>query len=243
MFANNLLTIYADKNIASSWINYTFFGGFIGLLTGVVLIKPLSYGIGLVKPLADILQKLFSFIEEGEIEFLLMIAMPILSPILGIGIGVSLFQSMLLRQLGINIARNWTILTSISHFLPTFLYSILFHVPTALTFASQNPNILQLKKNLKRIENILIFIIWGSLIGLVQWTLIKEYINNSILWFLVTALSLSVGICISSFICLLIIIILGRRNVMLLFYSIGLIALIPYGFLTGKLLELSLKYK
>jgi hypothetical protein len=107
MFANSLLTIYADKNITSSWITYTFFGGFIGLFTGVILIKPLSYGIGVVKPLADILKKLFSFIEEGEIEFLLMIAMPILSPILGIGIGVSLFQSMLLRQLGINIARHW----------------------------------------------------------------------------------------------------------------------------------------
>lgn len=242
MFINTLLTLTTDQNIASSWIGFTFLGGLIGLFIGIVLIRPLSYGIALLKPLAYILQKSLNFIEEGEFEFLLMIAMPILSPILGIGVGVSVSQSIFFSQIGITTATSWIIFTGFAHFIPTFLYSILFHVPTALSFASQSPNILKIKEIIKRTEAILIFVIWGSLIGLAQWILVREHFSHSNLWFFLSASGISVGIFIGNFISLFLSIVFGKRSILLLFYSTGLFALIPYGFFTGKLLEFFLNH-
>ena len=241
MFINSLLTLPTDQNIASSWLVFTFLGGLIGLSIGIALVKPLSYGIALVKPLDYLLQKCLSFIEEGESQFLLMIAMPMLSPILGIGVGVSVSQSIFLSKLGINKGIFWILFTSFAHFIPTILYSVLIHAPTALGFSLNDLKVKKKIKNIKIIENILVFFIWGNLIGFAQALLIGEHFSSSGLWYFFSALGISIGIFIGHFIFLLLSVILGRASYLLLWYSIGLVALIPYGFFTGIILELSLK--
>lgn len=238
MFTNSLITLPTNQNIPLSWLVFTFLGGLIGLSLGIALVQPLSYGIGLLKPLDYLLRKCLSFIEEGEFNFLLMIAMPILSPILGIGVGVSVSQSIFLSKLGINKGISWILFTSFAHFIPTIIYSVLFHAPTALRFSTNN---LKLEKKIKTIETILVFFIWGTLIGLAQALLIGEHFRNSGLWYFFSALGVSIGILIGSFICLFLGVIFGRASYLLLWHCIGLFALIPYGFFTGIILELLLK--
>lgn len=242
MLVSSLLTLAPTHNITLSWLGCTFFGGLIGLLTGIILMRPLMlYRIILVKPIAWIIEKCVSFLQPGELEFLLILAMPILSPILGIGFGVAVSQSLFLSKMILFTSKSWIIFTGIAHFIPTFLYSILLHVPTALNFAIQSPNILKIKKIIQTTEYILVLIVWGGLIGLAQWILIKEYLNFSTLWLIISALGISIGIAISTIISRIIIVFCGRNSVLLAFYTIGLLALIPYGFFTGKLLEMFLK--
>ncbi|PHJ68669.1 hypothetical protein VF14_03720 [Nostoc linckia z18] len=223
------------QSVALSWMEFTFIGGLIGLFIGIALNKPLMY---LFFSFGGSHGNIFSR-NAGDFMFLLMSIMPIVSPILGIGVGVSVSQSIFLTQLGIARDISWILITSFAHFIPTILYSALFHVPTLLNFAPGNSSIL--KKRIERGVSILIFVVWGSLIGLAQWLLIREHFSDSLLWFFLSALGISVGIFIGNFVYLFLVIIFGRGSVMGVFYSIGLIALLPYSLLTGMLLEFLVK--
>jgi hypothetical protein len=201
------------QSVALSWMEFTFIGGLIGLFIGIALNKPLMY---LFFSFGGSHGNIFSR-NAGDFMFLLMSIMPIVSA----------------RDI------SWILITSFAHFIPTILYSALFHVPTLLNFAPGNSSIL--KKRIERGVSILIFVVWGSLIGLAQWLLIREHFSDSLLWFFLSALGISVGIFIGNFVYLFLVIIFGRGSVMGVFYSIGLIALLPYSLLTGMLLEFLVK--
>ncbi|MCC5645240.1 hypothetical protein LC607_20300 [Nostoc sp. CHAB 5824] len=232
MSENSLLALHTNQNITLPWMGFTFLGGLIGLFIGIVLIKPLSY------PLHNSLD--FVSIQTGEFLFLLITIIPILVPILGIGIGVSVSQNIFLFQLGISKNIYWILFTSFAHFIPTTLYSGLFYVPTLLNFASQDSSLT--RKRIEVGEKILVFIVWGSLIGLAQWLLIREQFSDSILWFFLSVMGISVGIFISNFLSLFLTIIFGRGSAVGSFYFASLMALLPYATLTGIFLEFLFKH-
>lgn len=241
MFTYSYLSTLEIQSVVSSWMGFTFLGGLLGLLIGIALTLPFTYVMSFIcgytfKILSKILPNLLP--DDELISALLMFSTVIQAPIFGIGIGVSVFQGMLISKIGITEAMPWIFYNSLIQFVATLLYSILsagvILVSTGRNFDLQGRISPSLEKNIQRARTIWVFAIWGILIGLLQWLLIKEYFSNSILWFIASTLLFPFSIFIPWF---FIRDGISRLGVVI----ISLPALLLYGFMTGKLLEIMLK--
>jgi hypothetical protein len=243
MLTCNLVTILATQNIALSWTGFTLIGGLLGLLGGIALLYPLAYVILAISDITFhlLLPKFLSHLSPNEDSIphiVVACSIPLLIPILGIGIGVSISQSILISQFGIAQITAWIFYTSFAHFIATFVYSIsvaaLMLISMIRSWDSQDSIPAGLEKNIQKGQVILVFAFWGILIGFSQWILMKQYFINSIPWFLLSAIGISVSIFISWF--------FVRGGASVLGASIiGMLTLFPYGLITGRLLEFLLR--
>lgn len=241
MFTYSYLSTLETQSDISSWMGFTFLGGLLGLFTGIALTLPFTYVMSFicgytVKILSKILPNLL--LDDELISALLMFSTVIQAPIFGVGIGVSVFQGMLISKIGVAEAIPWIFYNGLIHFIATLLYSILsagvILVSTGRNFDLQGRISPALEKNIQRARATWVFAIWGILIGLLQWFLIREYFSNSILWLIASALLFPFSIFIPWF---FIRDGISRLGVVI----ISLPTLLLYGFMTGKLLDIMLK--